>query len=161
MAHVGKDYKLWFRRDCNLLLNNNRRGFPEAYKIVAIGPMFSAKYAISLLKNELLINTKKTFDLTWEGAKVGGFFDGCHLEVGLPLEFAVHSVGIDIRIVHDAAIPTPLFSAVYTVGFPFGNYPAWRTNQLVELRYLSPDITLNPDTFSLFIEAAPWSVYNP
>jgi hypothetical protein len=123
--------------------------------------MFSTRYAISLLKNELLINTKKTFDLKWEGAKVGGFFDGCHLDVTLPLEFAVHSDGIEVKITHDAVIPTPLFHARYAVGFPFGNYPAWRTGGIIELNFLSPDITLNPDQFSLFIEAAPWSVYNP
>lgn len=161
MAHKGKHYKLWFRRDCNLLLNNNRMGWPEAYKIVAMGPMLSARYAINALPAELLINTNKTFDLTWTSPVVGGFFDNVRMTVELPLEFSVGSPGIKIRIVHTAIINTPIFSAEYTVGFPFGNYPAWRTNQLHHLSFLSPDITLNPDTFQLHIAAATYAFYDP
>jgi len=161
MAHVGKDYKLWFRRDGSVYLNNYRRGFPEAYRVLIMGPMSSATYSLELLPDTLGINLNKNWDPTWRSPTVGDTFSSCYWQITLPPEPVLGQPQITFKIFHDALVPTPLYSAEYQVGFPFGSYPQWRNGSLSHVNFLSPSITLNPDTFRWQIEAAPWSVYNP
>lgn len=161
MAHVGKDWKLWFRRDVSIRVDNYRFAFPEAYKVVVLGPQSSARYAISLLPTVQAINLHKDFELTWRSETVGGFFDNAYWQVTLPLNNQLNVDTMRVQYWHDAIIPTPLFDAIYYVGFPFNSYPAWRNGPLKELLWLSPDITLNPDDYHCHIEAARWDDYNP
>jgi hypothetical protein len=161
MAHVGKDYKLWFRRDANVFLDNYRRGFPEAFRVESLGPMFSARWAISLLKDVLWTNTSKEFSPTWTSVPVGGVFDNVFASVTLPIEPTLRTSVIDLRFDHKALINTPIFHAEYFMSILTEPYRAFSTASLKQLFYLSPDITLNPDNFAMYLRAADWSQYNP
>jgi hypothetical protein len=142
-------------------VNNYRLGWPEAFKVLVMGPMASSTYSLELLPGTLAINTKKTFDPTWVSPVVGDFFSSCYWQVTLPVEPTLGQPGLTFKIWHSAIIDTPLYSADYAVGFPFGFYPQWRNGTLIRVNFLSPSIALNPDTFRWHIQAAGWNDYNP
>lgn len=161
MAHVGKFWKLWWRRDASVFVNNYANGFGEAYQIIGAGPWFSSRYRIDALHLVPAINLSKDFDPVWTSVPVGNFFDNVFWRVTLPIEptLGVSTMRVEVR--HNAAVPTPVFDATYKLGLPFGQYDRFSVGELQTLHFLSPDLDMNPDSFGFNIRAARWDVYNP
>jgi hypothetical protein len=161
MAHVGKNYKLWFRRDANWDLNNYKFGYPECYFILSHQLIFSARYAVSQIKKVDAVNLYKTYDRVWTSPTYGGFFDNVYwqLEFVDPPDEPINTVRF--KIWHDAIIDVPLFDATYGMQHHPTPYYLVETSALMELHWLSPDITVDPERFLIKFAAARWGRYPP
>jgi len=161
MAHRGKHWKLWFRRDANWNLNNYAEGYPEAYFIRSRDFISSPRYAVSLIDTVVAVNVNKTYDRTWTSAPVGGFFDNVYWIVemfGRPDE-SVSTAKFSLW--HNAVVDTPLFSATYKCSQVVLGYESLFLSGLVQLHFLSADINVDPVSFRVFIQAARYGRYNP
>jgi len=159
MAHVGKVYKLWFRRDAAWQVDNYRFGWPEAYRVLSHGAISSPRYAVEVIDYEFAVNLKKTYDRTWISATRGGIFDNAYWQVFFPGVPDEPIEEIRFGIWHSAIIDTPLFSATYQSSEFDPDYHFIRFGGLRQLHYLSPDVNVDPDRFNLIITAARWDVY--
>lgn len=65
MAHVGRDYPVHFRRDLNLVVTNNRRGYARAYDCFANDKSGS----IGLALNRQAMHVHAVDETTFEFAK--------------------------------------------------------------------------------------------
>lgn len=161
MAHKGHAYKLWFRRDASWDLNNYTFGYPECYYISSHATIFSARYAVSQISQVMAVNTKKTYDRLWISETYGGFFDNVYwfLEFKDAPDEPISRVRFSIW--HNAVIDFPLFSATYGMQHHPTFYYAVDTSALIELHWLSPDITVDPERFLIKFRAARYDRYNP
>ncbi len=161
MAHKGKPWKLWFRRDATWDQDNYNFGWPEAYRIAIWGDIFSARYAVNLLPDVLAINLNKEYIRTWTSAVVGGFFDNCYWKISFPgVPDENHTQG-KFEIWHDAVIPTPLYSVTYRFSDLPVRYTVLRLGFPDIVHFISPDISVDPDHFHPTLQAARYDVYNP
>jgi len=162
MAHKGRLYKLWFRRDAAWEASFNYTfGWPEAYMLTTSTLMTSARYAVSQMDTVPAINLNKTFDRTWTSAPVGGFFDNAYWRLSFfedPQEDIRH---FKYEVRHSAIIDTPLFSATYQLRNQPGAYPLCQGGHFTELHFLSPDIQVDTERFTLTFFAARWNICNP
>lgn len=161
MAHKGKVYKLWWRRDAAWELNNYNFGWPEAYRILSHGLIFSARYAVEVIDYNFALNFKKTYDRTWESEPRGGFFDNAYWRIEFPGPPDEPLELIKFGLWHNAIIDTPLFTATYQFSELDPDYHFMRVGALRQLHFLSPDVQVNPDRFLPIIVAARWDVYHP
>lgn len=161
MAHVGKFWKLWWRRDASVLVNNYANGFAEAYQLIGAGPISSSRYRVDALGLVLAINLSKEMNPVWTSEPVGNVFDNVYWRVTLPIEPTLGVSKMRVEIRHHAFIDTPVFDARYNLGLPFGEYDRFSIGTLDQLFFLSPDVDLNPDFFGFNIKAARWQDYNP
>lgn len=161
MAHKGRIYKVWFRRDAAWTENFGPLVYPEAFYLPFHSLIFSARYAVSAIAQVMAINTSKDFVRIWRSPTYGGFFDNVYwtFEVlGEPNEIPVRA---KFGIYHDAVIDTPLYVATYH--FPLGNteWGLWDLRNVETLHFLSPDITVSPYPLQLTIQGARYDRYNP
>lgn len=161
MAHVGKAYKLWFRRDAAWQLNNYRFGWPEAYRVLSHGPISSSRYNVEVIGYENAINLSKEYSRKWVSAPSGNVFDNAYWQVEFPGAPDEPLENIKIGIWHSALIDTPLFSATYRSSELDPDYHFLRCGALIQLHFLSPDVQVDPERFGAIIVAARWDVYNP
>lgn len=161
MAHVGKHYKLWFRRDATWDLNNYAFGWPEAYHVHQHGLVTSARYDMTSIDRNVAVNLKKTYDREWVSEPYGGFFDNTYWKISWdspPDEVWLH---FKFEIWHNAIIPSPLFSATYRVRELSPVYYNFQGGAMTQLHWLSPEVTVDPDRFAPWIFASRWDRYNP
>jgi hypothetical protein len=161
MAHVGKNWKLWFRRDAAWDLKNYKTGFAEAYEAHPRYLISSSRYATSLFSTVLAVNTSKDYSRFWRSETVGGFFDNVYWTFELLTPPNEVAAWVRFKIWHDALIPTPLFSADYDCPILNQGWDVWFLRDLRQLNFLSPDINVDPNTWQVTIRAAPWIRYNP
>lgn len=161
MAHKGKSYKLWFRRDAAWDLNNYLFGYPECYQLFNYGLMTSARYAVSQMRKVDAVNLSKDYDRTWTSPPYGGFFDNAYwfIRISSPPDERVDKIRFSIW--HDAVIPTPLFSATMFVQFVRPQYFGWYLFGIDQLHFLSPDVQVNLTSFFVDLQAATYTRYNP
>lgn len=161
MAHKGRLWKVWFRRDASWSENFGPLMLPEAFYIPFHSLIFSTRYAVSQISNLNAINLSKEFDRTWRSPTYGGIFDNVYwtFELLSPPNEVVRRTKFGIW--HDALIDTPLYSATYLE--PLGNieWGLWSLRNVETLHFLSPDITINPFPLQLTIQAARYNRYNP
>jgi hypothetical protein len=161
MAHVGRLYRLWFRRDAAWDLNNYKFAFPEAYLLFSHGFMTSARYDVADIDTVFAVNTKKTYDRTWTSEPVGGFFDNAYWQIQFSGPHEEQLETCRFSVWHKAIIDTPLFDATFFKGESSPAYFNARYAGLKQLHFLSGDVQVDPERFHLTIIAARWNVYNP
>jgi len=161
MAHKGKLYKLWFRRDAAWELNNYQFAYPECYRIYYHDLIFSARYAVSQISQVMGVNLSKEYLRSWRSPTYGGIFDNVYwiLSITSPPNEPVDEGRFAIW--HSAVIDTPLFDATYRTVQTLPQYENFSFQQLKQLHYLSPDISVDPETFKIFFTAARYDRYNP
>lgn len=161
MAHKGRLYKNWFRRDAAWSINWGPGMLPEAFECVFNTQIFSARYAVALFPTVLAINLNKTYTRIWTSPVVGGFFDNVYwtFELLSPPNEVVDKIKFGIW--HNAIIPTPLYSATYRIQQPLLEWFTYSFSALEQLHFLSPDITVNPFPLRVTIQAARYARYNP
>jgi hypothetical protein len=161
MAHKGKVYKLWFRRDAAYNVNASPLKYPEALYIAFKSLIFSSRYAVSQIDQVLGVNLNKTFTRVWTSEVYGGFFDNVYwiFEVlGDPQE-PIDRVRFSIW--HDAIIDTPLYDATYRFFFPNVQWDEWVILNRETLHFLSPDVTVSGGNLRVTLRAADYTRYNP
>lgn len=85
MAHKGKNYKVWFRRDCSLNVIPPHQGFPEAYILVV--PALRGTTGEKLRGPWLVVNTSTTsipfatWTSDWVTTTVGVFRAKVHIDL--------------------------------------------------------------------------------
>lgn len=161
MAHVGKVYKLWFRRDAAWELNNYTFGWPEAYFAVSHGLITSARYAVSQFAKVFPVNLHKDYVRKWTSEQYGGFFDNVYWNLEFPGVPDEPLELVRFSIWHGAIIDTPLFDATYRSALYDPDYHFWRCGNMIELHFLSPDVQVDPERFNLVFAAARWDKYPP
>lgn len=161
MAHVGRSYKLWYRRDATWDLNNYRFGFPEAYLVFSHGHIASARYSVEVIDYEPAINLNKTYTRRWVSATKGGFFDNAYWKIEFLEPYETQLDRVKFGIWHSAVIDTPLFSATYRKAESNPVYYNMPFGALEELHFLSPDVLVDPSRFAPVLIAARWNIYNP
>jgi len=161
MAHVGKFYKLWFRRDAAPDSNDNKKNYPEAYRFDSPQEFFSSRYAISQLRTVYAVNVSKDYKRIWRSETIGGFFDNAYWQVEFTDVPDIRPAKFRLSFWHDAVIDTPLFDATYGLSHHPGTYALWEGGAMLQLHFLSPDIVLDPDRLLPTISAAGWNIYNP
>jgi len=161
MAHKGKLYKQWFRRDAAWSVNGGYGTYPEAFECVFHTLIFSAKYQVSQFATVLAVNLSKDYVRLWRSEPVGGFFDNAYWQVEMlsPANEVVRQIKFGLW--HDAVIDTPLFSATYRTLQSLNEFNIFPIQGLVELHFLSADVTVDPEQFRMSIQHAPYSKYNP
>lgn len=161
MAHVGKHYKLWFRRDASWELNNYAFGWPEAYHVHQHGLLASARYRVEVVDLKPAINLSKDYSRIWRSETLGNIFDNAYWQVEFP---GVPDEKIDrvkFGIWHDAVIDTPLLSATYRFSESSPVYYNLPAGAMTQLHFLSPDIVCDPIRFAPWLFASRWDRYNP
>jgi len=161
MAHVGKHYKLWFRRDAAWQLNNYAFAYPEAYWLFQHGTILSNRYDFGSLDLRYAINLKKTYDREWVSEPYGGFFDNTYWKVAIESEPDEIFTQFRFSIWHNAIIPFPVFSASYRTNESSPLYYNFQGGAMVQLHFLSPDVQVDPLRFAPWLFAARWDRYNP
>lgn len=161
MAHKGKLYKLWFRRDAAWNVNNYRQAFPEAYSLTFHNGPSSARYAVADLGTVLGVNLNKTYTRVWTSEPVGGFFDNAYWRLTTLSEPNDPYEKFRFEMRHSAVIETPLANIVFDVQHkptsPFNII----LGGVLEVQFLSPDITWNPESATIEFLAAGYERYNP
>jgi len=161
MAHVGRSYKLWYRRDASWDLNNYRFGFPEAYLCFSHGTIFSARYSVEVIDYEPAVNLNKGYSRVWRSAPRGNFFDNAYWQLEFRNPAYTQLDNFRFSIWHQAVVDFPLFSATYRKRESSPVYYSLPGGFMEELHFLSPDITVDPVRFQPWVIAARWNVYNP
>lgn len=161
MAHKGSPYKLWFRRDANWNLNNYNYGYPECYLVRGNDFISSPRYAVARFGDVDGVNLNKDYLRKWTSPTYGSFFDNVYwtLELQGPVDESITQARFGIW--HQALIDTPLFTATYKCSQVVLGYESVFLSGLVQLHYLSPDVTVDPETFRVFFQAARYGRYNP
>jgi len=161
VAHKGKIWKLWFRRDASWSLNNYRTGYPEAYYVRARDAMVSTRWDVSSMDFNVGVNLNKTFDRRWTSEPRGGVFDNSYWSIEVTGPADQHVLQCRFRLTHSALVDTPLFSATYTFDQTFIGFENIFLDQWDTLHFLNPDIHLPSGGFRVFLEAARYARYNP
>lgn len=161
MAHKGRLWKLWFRRDASWTENFGALMLPEAFYIPFHTLIFSSRYAVSQIGQVDAINLNKGYVRKWTSPTYGGFFDNVYWTFELLSPPNERVTRTRFAIWHDAIIDTPLYDATYIE--PLGNteWGLWSLRNVETLHFLSPDITVSPYPLQLTIQAARYARYNP
>lgn len=161
MAHKGRYWKLWFRRDAAWFLNVYTYAYPEAYYVTGRDPVVSLRWRVSESLDLNGLNLSKDYDRRWTSAPFGGVFDNAYWSIELlgPPDGLID--GARLRIKHSALIDTPLVDITYDASqsvFGFENFflHTWRT-----VHFISPDVTFPENRFRLTVGAATYARYNP
>jgi len=161
MAHKGKIWRLWFRRDAAWSENNYTLAFPEAFYCSFQSGIFSRRYAVSLFPTVNAINLHKDYVRTWESERVGGIFDNVFWRFEIPVAPNAVIDRVRFSIWHGALISTPLYDATYRILGALGEYGNFQMISVETLHFLSVDVTVDPYPLRLNIQAAQYDRYNP
>lgn len=161
MASKGKLWKLWFRRDASWNLNFSPLSMPECIYISFNSTIFSARYAVSQIKQVMAVNLSKEYVRKWTSPTYGGTFDNVYWTFEIEGQPNENPTGLKFAIWHEAVIDTPLYSATYFLPDEFFEWYSWQLLGVKTLHFLSPDITVDPYPLRLAIQAARYDRYNP
>lgn len=160
MAHVGKFYKLWFRRDLAVSLNNYKFAYPEAF-VLTISGISSTFFQLHGIDDSLLVNTRRdsTTIREWVGpnttpppVKVQPIVEVTDTNWGDEREFHFRlEVSLGFRVLD--------FKCVSEV--PQLRYGTWQARFVTDVIVLDSRINYTPGNFFIKVEAADWSRYNP
>lgn len=161
MAHKGKLYKLWFRRDAAFNLNNFKFGYPEAFQAFNTNQIFSPKWAVALWQSVLGVNVSTDLVRKWTSDPVGGFFNNAYWSVEVTSPPAEKITEIDFRMTHEAIVDVPLIHFIMEAQQPILDYGSIFADRIKEVRWLDPDIFIELNNFQFTLEAAGYGIYNP
>lgn len=159
MAHVGRFYKLWFRRDLHLEVFNSR-GYAEAYQVF-LHDLFGSDAADIESADWLCVNTLKDAGDLREWTSAYQHINGVDYRLRFSVissindrptkgKFSVDRLGLGEVLAITAEAPSTGF--VYqTLG--------WFQNATVITRVTPARI--DGAAFPLFAQAADWNAYNP
>lgn len=159
MAHTGRNYKLWFRRDAAWELQNYAFAYPEAYYCYSHGLISSSRYNVEVIGYENAINLNKGYRRIWTSAPSGNIFDNAYWQIETVSQPDEYFDRFRLSIWHSAIIDTPLFDATYKLNESSPVYYNFQGGAMLQLHYLSPDVNVDPDRFAPWIKAARWDRY--
>jgi hypothetical protein len=161
MAHKGRRYKLWFRRDAAWNLNDYNYGYPEAYYMRFRSPMVSTRWDLHSLSDATAVNLNKTYTRVWTTPPIGGVFDNTYWSIELLGPPDTYALELRFRLKHAALVDLPLFDATYPINQQVFGYELILADTWTTLHFLSPDISLPNNKFFMDIESAGYLRYNP
>lgn len=160
MAHIGRLYKLWFRRDFTLNGRFHDRGYPEAY-VLGFRGISSEFWRLDRLQlGQLLINK----------AKEPGILRRWDME----LTHSFPRIRAQIEVLGDPTTLQPIIafrvfnSSTFRIldlryqmrMFDF-DYQSFQSGVAPEIVVKDTSITIDPDNNLVGCNAADWASYNP
>lgn len=161
MAHTGREYKLWFRRDAAWDINNYTYAYPEAYYVYFSGQIASRDYDLSSIRSENAVNLHKLYDRTWVSRITGTVEDNTFWVLQFTNAPDEKLDRLRIAVWHAALIDTPLFDATYRLNESEPVYYNMQGGAMLQLHFLSEKIFVDPVRFQPWIKAARWDRYQP
>lgn len=159
MAHVGKVYKVWFRRDASLDLLNYRDALPECF--IARFRTFGGTVGTPLNTLDfLLINTgKDIMPAVWKSERTyaSGLFYTCTFSwTNNPNSYFDFA---DIKVV--SGVNTKVFDGKSREALDPHNYKIHHAECGPGTFTLGANVTAPMGGVTLDMRPAPWSIYNP